>query len=770
MKATTLSGNVNRTFRRAVFSLAAYLFVANFFGVMPFIQSLTAHALSAGDFVATWKTNNPGSSNSTSITIPTTGSGYNYDVDWNNDGTFDETGLTGNVTHDFGIAGTYTIRIQGDFPRIYFAGDAEGRKIIDINQWGTNQWTSMEGAFQGAANLSSISATDVPNLSAVTDMSLMFYGALNFTGDISDWDTSHITNMSSMFFDAAHFNSNISEWDTSNVTNMSGLFRGASAFNQDIGNWNTSKVVSMANMFSSPYDPSSFNQDLSDWDVSSLQSADNIFASTALSPANYDALLKKWSAETLQPNVTFGAINVKYCWSGSYRQHMIDTFGWVITGDSNGCSLTLNGQTVAELPVTPIVSNSPAGSSVGTIALEGAAPRATAPYAIACTSPGNDDGYFSIGGHDGNQLLVTHVLESGAPIDENSDNVYEVCAQGVSADGHTIEQTFTIQVTPRKYISNISFSEDDGKEFLIVDGENLMLNTNFTDGLTAASLVTLNGVALPACTSTTPFTADQLEGMGFDPALFSDDPTCYYLLDTDIQPLISDTQARIWLADGFNTEAAGSVSVNGSNTYAFNTPADDPDPETPPTDDTDHTPPTKTGSSPSSAKHDQAPAKAGSTVVKPSAAIGDLPLTGKPTIPNQPTFSGTAAPYSDVTVTVHSDPLVCHTEADADGRWSCTLPKELSPGQHHVTVVITDPRGERTTLGPYVVVVKGGDKTTVNSDDPLAPKSDNQKSMSDSTTGEASNRTLMIVILSVLAVIVAIVGGLAVRRRNHSRT
>ncbi len=64
------------------------------------------------DFVTTWKTDNAGISNSTSITIPTTGTGYNYDVDWNNDGTFDEFGITGSATHDFGVAGTYTIRIQ----------------------------------------------------------------------------------------------------------------------------------------------------------------------------------------------------------------------------------------------------------------------------------------------------------------------------------------------------------------------------------------------------------------------------------------------------------------------------------------------------------------------------------------------------------------------------------------------------------------------------------------------------------------------------------
>ena len=58
------------------------------------LDSLCSH------FVTTWKTDNPGTSSDTSITIPTFGSGYNYDVDWDNDGIFDEFGIMGNVTHD----------------------------------------------------------------------------------------------------------------------------------------------------------------------------------------------------------------------------------------------------------------------------------------------------------------------------------------------------------------------------------------------------------------------------------------------------------------------------------------------------------------------------------------------------------------------------------------------------------------------------------------------------------------------------------------------
>ncbi len=59
------------------------------------------------NFVTTWDTGA-----STAITIPANGGGYLYDVDWNNDGTFDDIGVTGNITHNFGSTGNYTIRIR----------------------------------------------------------------------------------------------------------------------------------------------------------------------------------------------------------------------------------------------------------------------------------------------------------------------------------------------------------------------------------------------------------------------------------------------------------------------------------------------------------------------------------------------------------------------------------------------------------------------------------------------------------------------------------
>jgi gliding motility-associated-like protein len=230
-------------------------------------------------FVTTWKTDNSGISGNTSITIPTTsGYTYNYDVDWNGDGVFDEFGLTGDATHDYGSTGTYTVKIRGNFPYLGFYApqttpQKDNAKILSVEQWGIQQWSSMKGAFKACENIV-FNATDSPNLSVVTDMSKMFERCSNFNSDISSWNVSSVTNMERMFMNASSFNQNIGSWNVSTVTDMRQTFSAATVFNQDIGSWNVANVADMSHMFQ---DAVAFNQNIGTWNTSNATTMQQMF-------------------------------------------------------------------------------------------------------------------------------------------------------------------------------------------------------------------------------------------------------------------------------------------------------------------------------------------------------------------------------------------------------------------------------------------------------------------------------------------------------------
>ena len=210
-------------------------------------------------FITTWKTDNPGTSDDNQITIPTEGAGYSYDVDWG-DGNSD-TDVTGDITHTYASAGTYTVAISGDFPRIYFNNEGDGEKLLTVEQWGDIPWTSMERSFYGCSNLT-VPATDRPDLNEVTSMARMFFDAVVFNNDINHWDVSNVTDMSNLFTQARLFNQPLNNWDVSNVITMSGLFSSANDFNQDLDQWDVSSVTNMTTMFGDAHD---FNGDISAW-------------------------------------------------------------------------------------------------------------------------------------------------------------------------------------------------------------------------------------------------------------------------------------------------------------------------------------------------------------------------------------------------------------------------------------------------------------------------------------------------------------------------
>ena len=196
-----------------------------------------------------------------------------YMVNWGEGDGFEPI-TTGTTTHTFGTAGEHTIRFK-NLNDIYINNSSGSQKYTSIEQWGTAVWNAdMSGAFRGASNLTASDTAGIPNMSSVTDMSFMFFGAISFNQDIGSWNVSQVTNMSAMFTFANSFNQDIGSWDVSKVTDMFRMFNGAEAFNQDIGGWDVSQVTAMNSMFSGA---DAFNQDIGSWNVSQVTNMSAMF-------------------------------------------------------------------------------------------------------------------------------------------------------------------------------------------------------------------------------------------------------------------------------------------------------------------------------------------------------------------------------------------------------------------------------------------------------------------------------------------------------------
>jgi surface protein len=208
------------------------------------------------------------------------------------------TGINDDYTCDYaslGGPGTYTIRIEDNtglgtgFPAIQNIGGASGEaeKIVSLDQWGTGIWQSMRFAFRGAANME-VTATDVPNLSQVTDASRMFLEATIADPDTSNWDTSSIQNMRFMFSETANANPDVSNWDTSQVTDMFAMFENSQSANPDVSNWDTSQVTDMGAMFLAA---DSANPDVSNWNTSNVENMYYMFSGRT---TIYDPDVSNW--------------------------------------------------------------------------------------------------------------------------------------------------------------------------------------------------------------------------------------------------------------------------------------------------------------------------------------------------------------------------------------------------------------------------------------------------------------------------------------------
>lgn len=317
-------------------------------------------------FITTWMIE----SNNQELIIGTNSNySYDYTIDWG-DGNVEQITTNESPSHVYATMGTYTVAINGQFPAIMMSESDELSReaLVDVVQWGSQQWQSMEYAFFGCYNLENFSATEAPNLLQVDSMYYMFEGATAFNGSIGNWDVSQVTNMDGVFSGANSFNADISEWKVDNVVSMSNMFNGALSFNVDISGWTTTQVEVMTQMFN---DAVSFNQDISSWKVEnvfemtgmfagatnfnqnlgaweifSISSMSVIFNNSGMSTLNYSATLRGWASlgdDSIPDGINLGAGTIPYCndlETVSARVSILaNNNGWNITdGDSAPCN------------------------------------------------------------------------------------------------------------------------------------------------------------------------------------------------------------------------------------------------------------------------------------------------------------------------------------------------------------------------------------------------------------------------------------------------
>lgn len=98
-------------------------------------------------------------------------------------------------------------------------------------------------------------------------------------------------------------------------------------------------------------------------------------------------------------------------------------------------------------------------------------------------------------------------------------------------------------------------------------------------------------------------------------------------------------------------------------------------------------------------------ATAGPKIVSPS---DDATLTD-----TQPTFEGTAQPGQVIQITVESENKYSATVvANDNGRWNWTVPDDLEPGEHTVTMKVTDEKGEEKVIAHKFLVLASGTSVT----------------------------------------------------------
>ena len=264
-----------------------------------------------------------------------------FDIDFGDGNVF--TNITSQtdsrLDHTYSTGGIYSIKVltRSNLTNYNLYGSPDKLKWIDVVNWGTNSTlTNYSNLFYGANSLTSISATDIPDLSNVTTfVGMLRSSAINY--DFSLWDFTNGTSFTFFALSATAINSSIGGNNFSNMTAAPSFYQGVTT--------NTSSLVNLTlggNVSYFFYNTSNFSfNTLTNVDFSNVTNATGLFQNSDLTDTDYRNFLTDltgWNGatatKTLQSNVPIHFGTAKYENGGTsedIRNYLTSTKGWTIT-------------------------------------------------------------------------------------------------------------------------------------------------------------------------------------------------------------------------------------------------------------------------------------------------------------------------------------------------------------------------------------------------------------------------------------------------------
>ena len=131
----------------------------------------TSGAVDETDFISIWKT----TASTETITLPLkSGNNYNMEVDWGDSSSSTITAFDDiDITHEYAVAGEYTVRISGLCEAWCQNWGGDYSKIIEVVNLGVVGWAELNDAFEGCNNLVAFNFGNT-DLSSITNFTSMF--------------------------------------------------------------------------------------------------------------------------------------------------------------------------------------------------------------------------------------------------------------------------------------------------------------------------------------------------------------------------------------------------------------------------------------------------------------------------------------------------------------------------------------------------------------------------------------------------------------------